>query len=142
MGLSLVAAAAIIGVSIVMAIEIMVGTTIPTLTDTHDSFDNMKDRAINQVQTDISIADVTSEANGSNYDINITLENTGSVTLETVYFNILINGTDNKFTCSRSYLHPNNEVYFNVSSLQGTGSRRLAIVTENGISEYYDFTLP
>lgn len=142
MGFSLVAAAAIIGVSILMAIEIIVGSTVPTLTDVHDSFDNMRDRAIDQVQTDINITDVTSEINGSNYDINVTVENTGSTTLETTYFNILINGTDKEFTCSKSYLHPENEVYFNVSSLQGTGERRLKVVTDNGISDYYEFTLP
>jgi len=142
MGFSLVAAAAIIGVSILMVIEIIVGTTIPTITDIHDSFDDMRDRAIDQVQTDINITDVTSETNGSNYDINVTVENTGSNTLETVYFNILINGTEKKFTCSKSYLHPENEVYFNVSSLQGTGPRRLKVVTNSGISDYYDFTLP
>jgi len=142
MGFSLVAAAAIIGVSIVMAIEIIVGTTIPTITDVHDSFDDMRDRAINQVQTDINITDVTSEVNGSNYDINITVENIGSITLETTYFNILVNGTEMEFTCSKSYLHPENEIYFNVSSLESTGPRRLKIVTDNGISDYYDFTLP
>ena len=41
MGFSLVAAAAIICVSIVMAIEIIVGTTIPTMTNVHDSLDEM-----------------------------------------------------------------------------------------------------
>jgi len=142
MGFSLAAAAAIIGVSILMVIEIIVGTTIPTITDVHDSFDDMRDRAIDQIQTDINITDVTSEANGSNYDINVTVENTGSTTLETVYFNILINGTEKDFACSKSYLHPENEVYFNVSSLQGTGPRRLKVVTNNGVSDYYEFTLP
>ena len=142
MGFSLVAAAAIVGVSILMVIEIIVGTTIPTITDVHDTFDDMRDRVIDQIQTDINITDVTSETNGSNYDINVTVENTGSTTLETVYFNILINGTEKKFTCSKSYLHPENEVFFNVSSLQGTGLRRLKVVTNNGISDYYDFTLP
>ena len=141
MGFSLVAAAAIISVSIVMAIEIIVGTTIPTVTDVHDSFDEMKDRAIDQVQTDINITGISSVTNGSNYDINITVENTGSTTLEIAYFNILINGTEKVFTCSNSYLFPENEVYFNVSSLQGTGERRLKIVTDNGISDYYEFTL-
>ena len=142
MGFSLVAAAAIVGVSILMVIEIIVGTTIPTITDVHDTFDDMRDRVIDQIQTDINITDVTSETNGSNYDINVTVENIGSTTLETVYFNILINGTEKKFTCSKSYLHPENEVFFNVSSLQGTGLRRLKVVTNNGISDYYDFTLP
>jgi len=142
MGFSLVAATAIIGVSLLMAIEIMVGTTIPTLTDAYDSFDNMKDRAIEQIQTDINVTSITTEVNGSNYDINVTLENGGSTSLETRYFNILINGTDTEFTCSSAYLHPENEVYFNVSSLESTGPRRLKIVTDNGISDYYDFTLP
>lgn len=141
MGFSLVAAAAIICVSIVMAIEIIVGTTIPTITNVHDSLDEMRDRAIDQIQTDINITSVTSEVNGSDHDINVTLENTGSISLETKYFNILINGTDIKFTCLSSYLHPENEVYFNISSLESTGLRRLKIITDNGISEYYEFTL-
>jgi len=141
MGFSLVAAAAIIGVSVLIAIEVIVGTTIPTITNVHDSFDEMRDRAINQVQTDINITSVTTEVNGSNTDINITIENTGSISLETSYFYILINGTNKDFTCSNSYLHPENEVYFNVSSLPSTGPRRLKVVTDNGISDYYDFTI-
>ena len=142
MGFSLVASAAIIGVAILMAIELILGSAIPTMTDVHDSFDDMRDRAINQIQTDINITDVTSQVNGSAHDINITVENIGSTTLETGDFNIIINGTENVFTCSKEYLHPENEVYFNVSSVQGSGDRRLKIVTENGISDYYEFTLP
>ena len=141
MGFSLVAAAAIIGVSVLIAIEIIVGTTIPTITNVHDSFDEMRDRAIDQVQTDINVTSVTTEANGSNTDINVTLKNIGSVTLKTSYFSILINGVDQKYTCSNTYLHPENEVYFNVSSLIGSGDRRLKIVTDNGISDYYDFII-
>ena len=142
MGFSLIAAAANIGLAIVMAIEIIVGTTIPTVTNVQNSFDEMRERAIEQVQTDINISSITSEVNGSNYDINITVENTGSVTLKTTYFNILINGIDKPFSCSKKYLYPENEVYFNVSNLQATGDTRLKIITNNGISNYYDFTLP
>ena len=141
MGFSLAAAAAIIGVSVLIAIEVIVGTIVPTVTNVHDSFDSMRNRAIDQIQTDINISSVTSEVNGSDHDINITLKNIGSTTLETSYFNILINGTDQKFTCSKSFLHPENEVYFNVSSLAGNGIRRLKVVTEYGVSDYYEFTL-
>ena len=141
MGFSLVASAAIIGVAILMAIELILGSAIPTMTDVHDSFDDMRDRAINQIQTDINVTDVTSQVNGTNRDINITVENIGSTTLETEDFNILIDGTESIFTCSKEYLHPENEVYFNVSSLQGLGDRRLKIITGNGISDYYEFTL-
>jgi flagellar protein FlaF len=142
MGFSLVGATAIIGVSILLGIEIIISTTIPTITDVDDAFYEMKDRAIAQLQTDINITDVISEVNGSNFDINITVENTGSVTLETAYFDLLINGTKKDFTCSKSYIHPENIVYFNISSLPGSGSRRLKVVTNNGISDYYEFTLP
>ena len=142
MGFSLVAAAAIIGFSVVMAIEIVVSTTVPTILDVHNAFDEMKDRAIDQIQTGVNITDVTYEVNGSNYDINITVKNIGSVTLKTSYFNILVNGTDKSFTCSKIYIYPENEVYFNVSSIQETGNLRLKVITNNGISDYYDFNLP
>lgn len=142
MGFSLVASAAIVGVAILMAIELILGSAIPTMTDVHDSFSDMRDRAIAQIQTDINVTDVTSQTNGSNYDINITVENIGSTTLGTEDFNILVEGTEYTFTCSKEYLHPENEVYFNVSSLQGSGDRRLKVITENGISDYYEFILP
>ena len=142
MGFSLVAATAIIGVSLVMGLEIIVGTTIPTITDLHESFNNMRNRVINQVQTCIDITNVTLENNGSNYDINITVENIGSITLQTTYFDILINGTKNEFNCSKLYLYPEHEVYFNILNIPGSGERRLKIVTSNGISDYYIFILP
>lgn len=142
MGFSLVAAAAIISVAIVMAIEIIVGATLPTMADVHESLKDMKNRAIDQIQTEISITDVTLTANGSNYDINVTIDNIGSVTLETEHFNILINGTESSFTCSKTFIHPENVVYFNIYNYQETGSLRLKIVTDNGISDYYDFTIP
>lgn len=141
-GFSLVAATAIIGVTLLISIEIILGTTIPTLTDVQDSFSDMRDRAIDQIQTYINITNVGIQVNGSGYDINITVENTGSITLETVYFNILVNGTKMGSTCSKSFLYPENEVYFNVSSLQGTGLRTLKVVTDNGVSDYYEFSLP
>ena len=142
MGFSLVGAAAIIGVSILMGIEIIVSITVPTITNVHNAFDEMRDRAIDQVQTDINITEVDSIVNGSNYDINITVENTGSITLETIFFDILINGTKNDFSCSKSYIHPENKVYFNVSNLSASGMMRLKVVSNNGISDYYEFTLP
>jgi archaellum component FlaF (FlaF/FlaG flagellin family) len=141
MGFSIVAATAIIGVSILICIELMVGTTIPTLTDVHDAYDKMRDRSIEQVQTDITINDAATSANDSNYDLNITVENTGSISLEAVNFNILINGTDQTFSCSESFLHPEKEIYFYVDNLPGTGSRRLKVITNNGISDYHDYTI-
>jgi archaellum component FlaF (FlaF/FlaG flagellin family) len=142
MGFSLVGAAAIIGVSILMIIEIIISTGVPTITNVDEAFDEMRNRAVDQVQTDINITDLTSVVNGSGYDINITIENTGSVTLETAYFDILINGTINDFSCSKSYIHPENIVYFDVPSITTLGAQKLKVVTNNGISDYYEFTIP
>ena len=141
MGFSLSAASAIIGISILIAIEILTGSLLPLYTDIIESYSDMKDRAINQIQSDISIISVSTPSNGTNYDLNVTIENTGSITLETSYFNVLINGTDHQFTSSESYLYSKNEVYFNVNNLSGNGRKKLKIVTDNGISDHYEYTI-
>ena len=88
MGFSLSAAAAIIGISMLVAVEILTGSLLPLFTEVNDSYTNMKDRAIDQIQSDIAIINVATPSNGTNHDLNITLENTGSISLETRYFNI------------------------------------------------------
>ena len=141
MGFSVVAAAAIIGVSIVVVIETLAGSLLPAVTDINDSYDEMRNRIIDKVQTDINIIAVNTPANGSNYDLNFTIENTGSVSLETSYFSILINGTIRPFICTSSYIHPEISAYFEVYNLSGSGTARLKVVTKNGISDYYEYTI-
>lgn len=141
MGFSLAAAFAVIGVSILISIEILTGSLLPTITDFDDSYEDMIEREIDRVQTDINITSVSTSANNSNYDHNITLENTGGVTLKTSDFTILINGTVQQFSCSNSYLYPEKIVYFNIYNLAGNGSKRLKVVTDNGISDYYEYTI-
>ena len=141
MGFSLTGAAAIIGISIFVVAEMFAANLLPAVTDTNDSYNDMKERIVDQIQTDITIANATTSDNGTNYDLNITVENTGGITLEVGDFNILINGTGQQFTCSSSYLYIGSEVYFNVTNLSGTGPRRLKVVTSNGISDYYDYII-
>jgi len=142
MGFSLVAAAAIIGVSILVCTEIIIGNVSPTITGINDSYDDMKNRAIEQVQTDINITSATTASNGSNYDLNVAVKNTGSVSLKTSDFSILVDGTKQQFTCSDSYLYPEKTVYFNVNNIAGNGLERLKIITDKGISDYYSYILP
>lgn len=140
-GFSLIAATAIIGVTLLVALEIILGASIPAVNNIQDSFYEMRDRAVDRIQTDFNITDVSTENNGSDFDINITVENTGSVTLDTLNFNILVNGEEERFTCSSPYLYPGNNAYFNVSNLQGTGQFTLKVVTNNGVSDYYEFNV-
>ncbi|MCK5258734.1 MAG: hypothetical protein KAJ69_04375 [Thermoplasmatales archaeon] len=140
MGLSLTAAAAIIGVSTLVAIGTLTGNILPTTTDIYDSCKEMKDRYVDQIQTDIIISGVTNSSNGTNYDVNITVENTGITNLETCHFNILVNGESQEFTCSNSYLFPEDVAYFNVTGIS-SGSKKLKVVTNNGISDYYEYVI-
>jgi len=144
MGFSTVAATAIIGVAIVMSLEIIAGTTIPTITDIHNSYDEMRERSIKQIQTEINITNAVAVPNGStHHDLTFTVKNTGSVSLKTSSFDVLINGTKKTFTCSKTYLYPEDQAVFSLEYLDGRNrSSRLKIVTENGIEDYYTYTIP
>ena len=139
MGFSLIGATAIIGASMLIALTVLTGGIIPTMTEFRDSYSNMKDRAINRVQTDIDIISDSTSPNASNYDLNFTVNNTGSTTLKTSDFIVLINGTNQPFSCSESYIYPKNTAYFYVYDLNGTGTKKLKVVTDNGISDYYKY---
>ncbi len=141
MGFSLVAATAIVGVAVLISLELIVGTTIPTITEVHNSFDEMKDRAIDQIQTSINISDHRTKPNASLHDINIEITNEGSTTLKLADFTVLINGTLKSFTSTTSYLYPKNSAEIVVLALTN-GNNKVKVVTGNGISDYYEYTYP
>ena len=142
MGFSLAAATAIIGVAILISVELMVGTTIPTIEDVHESYDDMRDRSIDQLQTAINITSYSTKSNASLHDLNIDVENTGSTTLDVSHFTVLINGTNKPFTSTTGYLHPQNTAEIIVLALDGTVTNQIKIVTDNGISDYYEYAVP
>ena len=139
MGFSLIAATAIVGASMLVALGVLTGGILPTITNFRDSYNNMKIRAINRVQTDIDITSVSTYPNASNYDLNFTVNNTGSSTLKTSDFTVLINGISHVFSCSESYIYPENAAYFYVYNLNVTGTKKLKVVADNGISDYYEY---
>ena len=141
MGFSLVGAFAIVGVSIFIAIELFTGSLLPVLAGLDDSYDDLVDRRVELTQTDINITDVSIYINGLNYDHNVTIKNTGSVTLNTSDFTILVNGVPQQFISSDSYLYPKKETHFNVTNLPGDGNKRLKVITEKGISDYYEYII-
>jgi archaellum component FlaF (FlaF/FlaG flagellin family) len=69
--------------------------------------------------------------------VNITVENIGDIILQTNDFDILINGTLYQFTCSHPYVSPENHVFFNTTESIQSGEKRIKVVTDNGIVEYY-----
>lgn len=140
MGFSVIAAAAILGLTLFMAVEIIASDLLPSIEDMNKSYGEMKERHQNQLQSDINITMVLQSANGSNYDYNISVKNTGSATLFTKDFQILINGSEYQFTCSHKNLFPENTVYFHIVNVAGDGSQRLKVITNNGIADYYTYT--
>jgi archaellum component FlaF (FlaF/FlaG flagellin family) len=140
MGFSLIASAAILGVTLFMAVEIITGNLLPSIEGINDSYGEMKNRLRDQLQTDIHITSVTRSMNGTNFDYNISVQNTGSVTLKTEQFMILINGTFYQHTCADIYLFPENTAFFHVMNAIGAGSTRIKVITNNGIADYYTYT--
>ena len=141
MGFSLTAAFAVIGVSVLFALEIFTGNLLPSVTNLDESYDDLIDRSVKMVQTDINISSVSISVYGLNYNHSILLKNTGSVTLNTSDFTILINGVSQLFSCPDSFLYPEKETYLNVTNLPGDGNKRLKVISENGISDYHEYSI-
>lgn len=140
MGFSLIAAAAILGVTLFMAVEIIVSDVLPTIEEMNTSYIDMKDRINEQIQTDITVTGVLRSVNGTNFDYTLSVQNTGSITLHTDDFVILINGTNCAFSCSYNYLYPEDSVNFTITNQAGDGLKRMKVITNNGIDDYYTYT--
>lgn len=139
MGFSTIAATAILGGSCIMMITIFSGGILPTISDYHEAFKNMEDRAVERLHTNINIINVTNTS-GIYYDLNITVKNTGRITLETADFTILINGVKEQFNCSKSYLYPEKDAIFTLN-LTGSGLKGIKAITENGILDYEEYVV-
>lgn len=141
MGLSVSVASAIIAVSVIIVIEISLGNLLPVLTNLNDSYESFKDRAVDKIQSDIDIKSISTTPNGSGYDLNITIENTGSTVVDTNYCNVLVNGTFYSFHSSKNHLYPKKSAFFTIENLSGNGQFRLKIVSNLGISDYETFVV-
>ena len=113
----------------------------PVITDVNESFRDMKNRAIDQIQTDIEIKNVSIEAFGLNFNHTIYWNNTGSTTLKSTDCEILINGLKQQFNYSSLYIYPGNQVQFTVNNLPGSGIKRYKVITKNDISDYYEYEI-
>lgn len=142
MGFSVSAAAAIIGVSCLIALEIFGGTLLPASTALYYAHSDFKKRAIQEMQTDFSITSIATTANGTgHHDLNITLENTGSSVIRCQKSSIIINGTLHNFSYSTTYVYPLKSVNFSVYNLSYTGQVRVKIISNYGVSTYEEYSI-
>jgi len=138
MGFSLIAATAIIGVTIFIAVDILLGGLTPAVQNITDSYKELKNRMIEQIHTNINITNLSLIENGSANDYNLTIKNTGSVTLKTTDFHVLINGTTYTHRCSQTYLYPDDLVYFLIDNIPTSEAKRFKVITPNGVTDYYE----
>ncbi|MDW7732058.1 MAG: hypothetical protein SCH66_06480 [Methanolobus sp.] len=139
-------------VSVVVAIffisAVIVGTlSYTTLTTTSDiaadasaEQHEMQTKRLNtEIEIDSSIAGVF---NGT-YDLTVTMTNTGSETLDFDELNVLIDGSLKEYAFSDTAVTwvPEETRNLTVSNLEGTGSHRVKVITENGIADYATYVV-
>ena len=139
MGFSLSASFAIIGATILVAIEIFTGTILPDTMDIADAFQHRLDHDIKTLQTEIEIASVSLTPNGTNYDFQVNLTNTGSESIYLDKCQILIDGVIIPFTTDVSYVLPLNSTVINLNNIESTGQGRIKFVTSTNCPAYSQY---
>lgn len=139
MGLSVVAVAALVVVSVCISVEIFSSAMLPSLDDMNDSFTELKKRRVDSVQSSLNITDVDVAVNGSNFDYMVTVENMGSISLQPSQFVVLVNGTSCVFFCSVLYLHPRGVEMITLYDVSFGSPVRFKIVANTGVEAYYEF---
>ncbi|MBS3802183.1 MAG: hypothetical protein KGY65_05480 [Candidatus Thermoplasmatota archaeon] len=125
-----------------MVLEVSVGTVLPVLTDLDESYDKMRNRAVEELQTDIQINDMSTQANNSLHDLTINLTNSGSTVIETSYITVLIDGSNSVFAVDELYWFPESSYTMMVPGISGSGVHQVKVITKNGICDYATYSYP
>jgi archaellum component FlaF (FlaF/FlaG flagellin family) len=123
-----------------MSVEIITADIFPTVDSINNAYENLKDRIDTQAQASINITNITRQTNNTTYDYTITIHNTGSITLPTASLTILLNGTKEPYTTTQTYLYPDTTTTLTVLNIPGPSSKRIKIITKNGIADYHTYT--
>ena len=125
-----------------MVLEVSMGTVLPVLTDLDESYDDMRNRAVDELQTNIQITDMSAQANSSLHDLTINLTNSGSTVIETSYINVLIDGSMSVFAIDDLYWFPESSYTVLVNGVSGSGVHQVKVITKNGICDYATYSYP
>lgn len=90
------------------------------------------------LHTDIKVENSTADSFAGNYNLTVTLSNTGSETLHFDKLNVLVDGNLESYTYSdiAATWTPDETRNLTITELSGLGVHRVKVVTENGISAY------
>lgn len=140
MGFSISASMGILAVAVIMVLEISMGAFFPVLTGIDESYDALRKRAVDELQTALTIENITVGSNNSLHDVTITVKNTGATVINTRYVNVLINGLLRSFAQEESYWFPESYYTFSVYGVSGSGLQQVKVVANNGISCYGSYS--
>ncbi|MDG6219051.1 MAG: hypothetical protein QCI00_06385 [Candidatus Thermoplasmatota archaeon] len=139
MGFSISASMGILAVALIMVLEISMGALFPVITELDESYDALRKRAVDELQTSVTIENITVESNNSLHDVTITVKNTGSTVIDIRYVNVLINGLLQSFTSDDSYWFPESNYTLSVYGVTGSGLQQVKVIANNGISCYASY---
>ncbi len=90
------------------------------------------------LHTDIKVENSTADSFAGNYNLTVTLSNTGSETLHFDKLNVLVDGNLESYTYGdiAATWTPAETRNLTITELSGLGIHRVKVVTENGISAY------
>lgn len=135
-------------VTIFLVSTILIGTISYTiLSSSHDLISSSVDEhysLINKkLQTDVEIVQSNAIIYNSTYQLSLEVLNTGSETLESDELDVLVDGVHVPYSSASAITTWTPEAYevINVYNLSGFGDHRVKLVTKNGISDYYSYSV-
>ena len=139
MGFSVAASFTILLISTLIVSGIILSESIQKFKEARQVYLEEKKKAIEVLKTDFEIVSITAyNTSPTTHNLSVVLKNTGSTTLETSYFSVLVDGVLVTVNYNASYFYPGEYLSIEASGLSGgAGStHRLKIVAENGVAVY------
>ena len=139
MGFSVAASFTILLITTLIVSGIILSESIQKFKEARQVYLQEKKKAIEVLTTDFNITSITAyNTSPTTHNLIVILKNTGSTTLETSYFSILVDGVLINASYNVSYFYPGEYLRIQATDLSGgAGStHRLKIVAENGVAKY------
>ncbi len=139
MGFSVAASFTILLITTLIVSGIILSESIHKFKEARQVYLEEKEKAIEVLTTSFDIISIAAYNTSSTaHNLVVVLKNTGSTTLETSYFSVLVDGVLVDASYNASYFYPGEYLRIEVLGLGGgAGSaHRLKIVAENGVAVY------
>jgi flagellar protein FlaF len=139
MGFSVAASFTILLITTLIVSGMILSESIHKLKEARLVYIQEKKKAIEVLTTEFQITSIEAyNTSPTTHTLTVTIENTGSTTLETSYFSVLVDGVLVDASYNVSYLYPGEYLRIDSSGLSGGAgtTHRLKIVAENGIAKY------